>query len=114
MPGLLPRGARVAGSVSASVQCAAGGSTIRRRPAKLLHKLFSNIGPVQSLVTVRRGAREPLLEDLAVPLGHGNAFRVSSDPVPQRAHVVDPLVDRQVVESGRRVGQKAGASVGSW
>jgi len=42
----------------------------------------------------------PLVEDLAVPFRHGNAFGRCRDSVPQRLYVVDLFVHRQIVKTG--------------
>src|SRR6187401_2365926 len=45
---------------------------------------------------------QTLVQDFAVPIGNGNRLRSGRYSVPQRLQVVDLLVDRQVIETGRR------------
>src|SRR4030095_7063238 len=45
---------------------------------------------------------QALIEDLTVPFGNRNRLGSGCDAVPQRLQVVDLLVDRQIVETGRR------------
>jgi hypothetical protein len=45
---------------------------------------------------------QALLDDPLVPVRHGKILRIGGNAVPQRLHIVELLLDRQVVESGWR------------
>jgi hypothetical protein len=49
-----------------------------------------------------------------MPLRHGNLLRGCSDPVPERLHEIDLLVDREIVEPWRRSGDYLGHGENSY
>ena len=46
--------------------------------------------------------------DLPVSLGYGNLLRSCCDPVPERLHEINLLVDREIVKPWRRSGDHLG------
>ena len=72
-------------------------------------KSFLDHIPVVAGVGVVLEILDPLVEDLAMPFRDRNRLRTCRDSVPQRLQIVNLLVDRQVVETGRR--QIVGAHV---
>lgn len=53
-------------------------------------------------------SREALGEQLLLPVLEGKLIRVGRDPVPQRLHIVDLILDGQIIETWRRQGQRHG------
>jgi hypothetical protein len=52
---------------------------------------------------------EAFVQDLLVPVRYGDLIRCRSDAFPQRLHVIDLLVDRELVQSRRRDGNRLGS-----
>ena len=52
--------------------------------------------------------------DLPVPFGNGNLLSGRRDPVPERLHEIDLLVDREIVEPWRRSGDYLGHGKNSY
>jgi hypothetical protein len=49
-----------------------------------------------------------------MPLRYGNLLRSSSDPIPERLHEIDLLIDREIVEPWRRNGDYLGHGKSSY
>jgi hypothetical protein len=69
---------------------------------ELLAEPFLNNIPAVAGTGIGFEIFDALVEDFAVPIRNRNRLRCRRDPVPQRLQVVDLLVDRQLVETGRR------------
>jgi len=71
---------------------------------ELLAEPFLNNIPAVAGTGIGFEIFEALVKDFAVPIRNRNRLRCGRDAVPQRLQVVDLLVDRQLVETGRREG----------
>jgi hypothetical protein len=69
---------------------------------ELLAEPFLNDLPGVTRVGIGLEILQALVDDFVVPVWNRDGLRTRGDSVPQRLQVVDLLVDRQVVETGRR------------
>jgi len=51
---------------------------------------------------------QPLIQKLSLPIRQRSLLDVARDAIPQALHVLDLLIDTQVVESGRGKRQRLG------
>lgn|SRR6185369_17108194 len=56
--------------------------------------------PALAGVGIRLVILQAFIENLAMPFGHGYLLGSRCDSVPQRLHVLDLLVDREVIDPG--------------
>jgi hypothetical protein len=47
-------------------------------------------------------AREPVADDLPVPVGYGYVPRLGRNAIPEDLDVLDPLFHRKIIETGGR------------
>ena len=82
--------------------------------SQLALNVCADICPKSASAGVRIVRRQTLANDLPVPLGHGNLFTGRRNPVPERLHKIDLLVDRKIVEPWRRSGDYPGQGENSY
>ena len=70
---------------------------VRSTISHLALDVGADVCPESASAGVRIVRHKALANDLSMPLRHGNLLRGCRDPVPERLHEIDLLVDREIV-----------------